>query len=153
MTANVDTASNQDYVPSLPDTTRPTNSSCEGRTNLCVGDVTHWDGGNFASNLPVICPFTYTPAGLGACGSVVDTNTDMAIALPHGFMGERSNDNPYCNREVTIRNPMTSQEFQTRVKDKCMGCEGGSIDLTNTLFDFVVPNGDGRVHGIEWWLS
>lgn len=110
------------------------NGSCEGGSK-CIGDVTHWDG------------------GLGACGTYVDTESEMAIALPHGFMGPLSNSNPYCGRSLTIKTTSGST-VQATVKDKCMGCEGRSIDLTNKLFYAVTDGkGDGRVKNIEWWFS
>jgi hypothetical protein len=107
---------------------------CEGSSNVCTGDVTHYDG------------------GLGACGWNVDTNSDLSIALPHGLMGTQSNGNPYCGRSLSIKASDGSIVSAT-VGDKCMGCEGQSIDLTDALFKAVVPNGDGRVSGIQWWFN
>lgn len=107
---------------------------CEGSGNACSGDVTHYEG------------------GLGACGWNVDTATEMQIALPHGLMGTQSNGNPYCGRSLTIKSP-NGGTVQATVGDKCMGCEGQSIDLTDALFKAVVPNGDGRVSNIEWWFD
>lgn len=107
---------------------------CEGSDNVCTGDVTHYDG------------------GLGACGWDVDTTTEMQIALPHALMGTQSNGNPYCGRSLTIKSP-NGGTVKATVGDKCMGCEGASIDLTDALFAAVVPDGDGRVSGIEWYFD
>ncbi|ETN43068.1 uncharacterized protein HMPREF1541_02226 [Cyphellophora europaea CBS 101466] len=107
---------------------------CEGEGSACTGDVTHYDG------------------GLGACGWNVDTASDMAIALPHGLMGTQSNGNPYCGRSLSIK-ASDGSVVKATVGDKCMGCEGQSIDLTDKLFAAVVPNGDGRVSGVEWWFD
>lgn len=107
---------------------------CEGEGNACSGDVTHYDG------------------GLGACGWNVDTASEMQIALPHGMMGTQSNGNPYCGRSLSIKSANGGTVSAT-VGDKCMGCEGNSIDLTDALFAAVVPNGDGRVSNIEWWFD
>lgn len=107
---------------------------CTGESNACTGDVTHYDG------------------GLGACGWNVNTASDMQIALPHGMMGTQSNGNPYCGKSLTIKTS-SGGTVQATVGDKCMGCEGNSIDLTDALFAAVVPNGDGRVSGIEWWFN
>ena len=113
-----------------------TTGTCEGSGAPCVGDVTHWDG------------------GLGACGTVVDTDTDLAIALPFEFMGTLSNTNPYCGRSVTLYNPTSGTTVQAVVKDKCMGCVDRAIDCTNTLFNQITDNlGNGRESGIEWWLN
>lgn len=110
--------------------------TCEGEGNACVGDVTHWDG------------------GLGACGTNVDTNSDLAIALPFQFMGTASNSNPYCGRSVTLYNPTSGTTVQATVRDKCMGCFDRAIDCTDILFNQITDNmGNGRMSGIEWWLN
>lgn len=113
-----------------------TTSNCEGQGAACVGDVTHWDG------------------GLGACGTTVDTNADLAIALPFAFMGTLSNSNPYCGRSVTLYNPTSGTKVQATVRDKCMGCVDRAIDCTNALFNQITDNlGNGRMSGIEWWFN
>ena len=108
--------------------------TCVGQGSGCSGDITHWDG------------------GLGACGWNVDTNSDMQIALPYQLMGTQSNGNPYCGKSLTIQGP-AGNLVQATVGDKCMGCTGDSIDLTDVLFTAVAPNGDGRVSGISWWFN
>lgn len=124
-------------VPVQPkDTAGSTTGTCEGSGGACVGDVTHWDG------------------GLGACGWNVDSNSEMAIALPYGFMGTQSNGNPYCGRSVTLVNPASGTTVKGTVGDKCMGCEGRSIDCTNALFNAITDGkGDGRLSGIQWYFS
>lgn len=107
---------------------------CEGPGSGCAGDATHWDG------------------GLGACGWNVDTASDMQIALPVGLMGSQSNGNPYCGRSVSIKTPNGGTVSAT-VGDKCMGCEGDSIDMTDALFAAALPSGDGRVSNVEWWFD
>jgi gentisate 1,2-dioxygenase len=77
----------------------------------------------------------------------------MQIALPFEFMGTQSNGNPYCGKSLTLLNPTTGQTVQATVGDKCMGCTGRSIDCTDALFSAIVPGGDGRVSGIEWWFN
>lgn len=110
-------------------------NSCMGTGAACVGDITHYDG------------------GLGACGWNVNTATDMQIALPYAFMGEQSNGNPYCGKSLTIKNPTTGQTVQATVGDKCMGCTGRSIDLTNALFNAIGNGCDGRCSGFQWWFN
>lgn len=108
---------------------------CSGSSSNCVGDITHYDG------------------GLGACGWNVNTNSDMQIALPVGLMGAQSNGNPYCGQSVTIKNPNTGATVQATVGDKCMGCSGDSIDLTNVLFTAIGGGCDGRCSGFQWWFN
>lgn len=108
---------------------------CEGQGSGCFGDVTHWEG------------------GLGACGWTVNTESDFQIAMPVGMMGALSNSNPYCGRSLTIKNPITGATAQATVGDKCMGCTGHSIDLTNALFNAIARGCDGRCSGYEWWFD
>lgn len=112
-----------------------TTNMCTGTGDACVGDITHYDG------------------GLGACGWNVNTASDMQIALPVGFMGSASNNNPYCGKSLTIMNPTTGQTISATVGDKCMGCTGRSIDLTDALFNAIGGGCDGRCSGFEWWFN
>ena len=77
------------------------------------------------------------------------------IALPYEFMGTASNSNPYCGKTLTIYNPATGASVQATVMDKCMGCTGRSIDLTETLFGDLTggDTGLGRVSGVDWWFN
>jgi len=115
----------------------PTNPASSGQTSTTPysGDITHWDG------------------GLGACGWSVDTSTDMQIAMPVGMMGSQSNGNPFCGKSLTIKNPNTGATAQATVGDKCMGCTGASIDLTDALFAAIGGGCDGRCSGFEWWFN
>jgi hypothetical protein len=75
---------------------------------------------------------TYYEAGLGACGIYSNGDSDAVIALPVGMMGSQSNGNPYCGRTVKIVNGDAT--VTATVVDKCMGCVGNSIDLSNNAF-------------------
>ena len=67
-------------------------------------------------------------------------------------MGPQSNSNPYCGRAIALLDPSTGIMQQGIVGDKCTGCVDRAVDLTDVLFQALVPTGDGRVHGIEWWF-
>lgn len=110
-------------------------ADCQGQGDACQGDITYYEG------------------GLGACGWNVNTNSDMQIALPYEFMGTQSNGNPYCGKSLTIMNPTTGQTVQATVGDKCMGCTGRSIDLTQVLFNAIGNGCDGRCSGFDWWFN
>lgn len=138
-------------APAASTSTRIASGPCEGAAAACTGDITHYDGGKIVQS-NIENPYILTLLGLGACGWTVNTGSDMQIALPHGLMGSQSNGNPYCGRSVTIQAP-GGQPVQATVGDKCMGCEGDSIDLTNVLFSAVAPSGDGRVHGVSWYFN
>ncbi|PVH80606.1 hypothetical protein DL98DRAFT_370557, partial [Cadophora sp. DSE1049] len=92
---------------------------------------------------------TYYEAGLGACGETTDGSVDKVIALPVGLMGAQSNGNPYCGKTVTIKKG--SKTTTATVVDKCMGCEGNSIDLSNAAFLELAEFDVGRTTA-EWWF-
>ena len=77
---------------------------------------------------------TYYTAGVGACGIISDGDIQNVVALPHGLMGPESNDNPYCGKTITITCIATGKTTTATVVDKCMGCDGFSIDLSNAAF-------------------
>ncbi|KAI6248080.1 hypothetical protein HI914_03453 [Erysiphe necator] len=99
----------------------------------CNGDITYYDPG----------------VGSGACGWK-NTKDEPVVALPHAFMGEKSNGNPYCGKTITIvHNGKTST---ARVVDKCMGCTGFSIDLSDSVFSQFEALSVGRTSA-KWWIN
>lgn len=93
----------------------------------------------------------YNPAGgYGACGWTIQ-DSDPTVALAHGMMGDQSNGNPWCGKKITIS--FNGETHSATVGDKCMGCDGESIDLTVGLWAIVAPNVDGRAHNVQWWVD
>ncbi|CAL3967262.1 unnamed protein product [Diplocarpon coronariae] len=107
-------------------------------------------GGACSSGSPCEGDITYYEAGLGACGTTNDGSTEKVIALPHGMMGTQSNGNPYCGMTVTIK--LGSKTVQATVVDKCMGCTGNSIDLSNAAFEELADFAVGRTQA-TWWFN
>jgi hypothetical protein len=108
-------------------------------------------GGTCSSGSPCTGDITYYQAGVGACGITSDGDTQMVIALPFEFMGTESNDNPYCGKTVTIERGGAS--IVATVVDKCMGCHGFSIDLSNLAFSSLgVPFAVGRTTAM-WYFN
>jgi len=87
---------------------------------------------------------------MGACGNVSDGNVEKVIALPHGLMGTQSNGNPYCGKTVTITH--NGKSTTATVADKCMGCTGNSIDLSNAAFLELDSFDIGRTTA-EWYFN
>ena len=56
------------------------------------------------------------------------------VALPYGLMGPKSNSNLYYSKTITITYIATSKTTTATIVDKCMGCDGFSINLSNTAF-------------------
>ncbi|KAG9242480.1 hypothetical protein BJ878DRAFT_425812, partial [Calycina marina] len=87
---------------------------------------------------------THYDAGLGACGITSDGDAPNMVALPHSMMGPKSNDNPYCNKTITATS--------ATVVDKCMGCDGFSIDLSNAAFLDLDDLAVGRTRA-TWYFN
>ncbi|KAE9370201.1 hypothetical protein N431DRAFT_492342 [Stipitochalara longipes BDJ] len=95
---------------------------------------------------------TYYQAGLGACGTTNNGDSENVVALSHLMMGSLSNDNPYCDRTITIKCLATGKTTTATVVDKCMGCSMFSIDLSNLAFERLEDLGVGRTTA-TWWFN
>jgi len=92
----------------------------------------------------------YDPAGgYGACGWTIQ-DSDPTVALAYGMMGEQSNGNPWCGKKISILHDGVTHT--ATIGDKCMGCQGQSIDLTSGLWAIVAPDVNGRAHNVDWWV-
>lgn len=143
------TSSTSVYVAPTPSSTyvAPTTSAAATTTSassggsgtspagaVYTGDITHWD------------------VGLGSCGWT-NTDTEMVVAIPEDMMDNPANPNlnPKCGTYITIK--YEGKETQAKIVDTCGGCLPESIDLSPSLFSTVAPDGDGRVHDVEWWYN
>ncbi|KAL8627694.1 hypothetical protein Q9189_006591 [Teloschistes chrysophthalmus] len=94
---------------------------------------------------------TYYTPGLGSCG-LVHSSSDLVVALSIPMMGNGANpnNNPKCGSWIGIWNPVTKTKHEAQVVDTCFACQYTDIDVSPALFKLVAPDGDGRVHGIDW---
>jgi expansin (peptidoglycan-binding protein) len=67
-------------------------------------------------------------------------------------MGTQSNGNPYCGKTITVKCTSTGKTTTAKVVDKCMGCDGDSIDLSNAAFSDLADMAVGRT-GAQWWFN
>ena len=65
-------------------------------------------------------------------------------------MGTQSNGNPYCGLTITIK--CNGKTTTATVVDKCMGCEGNSIDVSNAAFLELDSLDVGRTTA-EWYFN
>ncbi|KAL9601338.1 MAG: hypothetical protein Q9179_002905 [Wetmoreana sp. 5 TL-2023] len=94
---------------------------------------------------------TYYTPGLGSCGTYSDSNQDVvALSVPMMANGPNPNTNPKCGTIIGIWNPQTNRKHEATIVDTCWACKREDIDVSESLFKKVAPNGDGRVHGINW---
>jgi hypothetical protein len=117
-----------------PASSNPSGGQCSSGSP-CEGDITHYD-----------------TAGTGACGWTNDGDTENVVALPHGLMGTQSNDNPYCGLYITIQCIATGNNTTAKIVDKCMGCDGYSIDLSNAAFLALDDPSVGHTQA-NWWFN
>lgn len=96
--------------------------------------------------------FTYYAVGMGSCG-FTSTEDEAVVAVSHEIMsaynGVNPNKNPLCGTYVTM-NGKDGQKYKAKIVDTCPGCDMGSLDMPESLFNKVTSNGDGRVSGMEW---
>ncbi|KAL9588507.1 MAG: hypothetical protein Q9203_002692 [Teloschistes exilis] len=94
---------------------------------------------------------TYYTPGLGSCG-ITNNSNDLVVALSIPMMGNGANpnNNPKCGSWIGIWNPVTKTKHEAQVVDTCFACHYTDIDVSPALFKLVAPDGDGRVHGIDW---
>ncbi|KAI4212271.1 MAG: hypothetical protein LQ351_004984 [Letrouitia transgressa] len=92
----------------------------------------------------------YTP-GLGSCG-YTNGPQDFVVALSVSMMANppNPNNNPKCGTYIDIFNEAKGTHQRAMIVDTCWGCGEQDIDVSDSLFYAVAPDGDGRVHGIEW---
>lgn len=86
--------------------------------------------------------FSFYHAGLGACGDY-NGDGDSIVALNVQQFGNRR----YCGQRVRIS--FHGRSVEATIKDCCMGCGYGGLDLTPSLFSRLASLGAGIIHG-EW---
>ncbi|KAL8764764.1 MAG: hypothetical protein Q9209_007895 [Squamulea sp. 1 TL-2023] len=94
---------------------------------------------------------TYYDPGMGSCGISSGPNDDV-VALSVDTMKNSANPNANfkCGSWIGIWNPYTKKKYSAKIVDTCQACKKGDIDVSPALFKKIAPNGNGRVHGINW---
>ena len=76
----------------------------------------------------------YNDAGFGACGTQIDTATQMLVAAPAAYWTTANpNNDPLC-RGVSIRVSYNGRTITVPVVDKCPSCDNLSDRLRAALF-------------------
>ncbi|RKP34354.1 hypothetical protein BJ085DRAFT_2109, partial [Dimargaris cristalligena] len=67
--------------------------------------------------------------GAGSCGTLEDPKT-LTVAINAGQMGNGANpnDNPTCNKTMTIK--FENKSIQAKITDTCISCQPGEIVLS-----------------------
>lgn len=120
-------------APPAATTAASSGSSSSSGQGQYSGDITYYD----------------VSVGAGSCGWQGSNGQDLvAIAADVMQNGANPNDNPNCGKTINIY--YNGNTHTATVYDTCPTCSGGSLDLTQELFQKVAPDGDGRVHGVSW---
>ena len=77
---------------------------------------------------------TYYTTSLRVYGSTSDSDTKKVVTLPYGLIGPKSNGNLYYSKTITITYIATSKTTIATMVNKCIGCDGFSINLSNIAF-------------------
>jgi hypothetical protein len=109
----------------------------ELRVRANSGDMTVYDPNN----------------GYGACGTQIP-NSDFSAALSHEIWGadqwgnDGLNHNPNCGRRVRVT--WNGRTVDVTIKDKCMGCKAGDIDLVRAAWNQITGNRAGDRLKASW---
>ena len=73
-----------------------------------------------------------------------------ALSVAMMANGANPNTNPKCGKTIHLFNPTTGSSTKATIVDTCQACAYADVDLSDSLFVTVAPDGDGRVSGIQW---
>lgn len=94
--------------------------------------------------------YDITGNGLGACSGIPLSNDGYTAAISHEQWGSDVwthdgtydiNVNPWCGKKVTVT--MNGKSITATIKDKCMGCAYGDIDLTRKAWNELTGGAGG----------
>ncbi|RYP53039.1 hypothetical protein DL768_001894 [Monosporascus sp. mg162] len=106
---------------------------------------------------------TYFNVALGACG-YDDTGADETeniVALPAGMWDAESTltsyginmpAHPWCDKTITIEAP-NGKTVEAKVRDRCPGCNGASIDVTPHAFKQLYGSLEVGRTECKWWFN
>lgn len=76
---------------------------------------------------------TYYTPGSGSCGAT-NSETDLVVAISTSMYGTYANPNasPMCKKSASIK--CNGKTIKAAIKDKCMSCGKGDIDVSPAVF-------------------
>ncbi|KKY37024.1 putative riboflavin aldehyde-forming enzyme [Diaporthe ampelina] len=85
----------------------------------------------------------YTPS-MGSCGKT-NTEKDLVVAVPNGMYGTYANPNasPMCSKSASIK--CNGKTIKAAIRDKCMSCGNGDIDVSPAVFTQCGPLSAGVI--------
>jgi len=102
-----------------------------------------------AAATPYTGEITHYDVGLGSCGKTSTAGQAVvALAVPMMKNGANPNKNPLCGQTIEI--VYQGKTTDATIVDTCQACAMDDVDMSNSLFTTVAPQGNGRVHGVTW---
>lgn len=150
------TSSTSEYVAPTSTYVAPTTTSAAAAATSSAASSSSGSSlssGMGASGTSYTGDLTYYATGLGACG-VTSGYDDHIVAISEAIFDSYSdngnpNNNPLCNKQVTITG-VDGSDYTATIVDRCTGCAAADLDLSEGFFNTVTSNGDGRVHNMSW---
>lgn len=88
----------------------------------------------------------YSTAGIGACGSTNDGNSQNVFAVSKNIYNRN-----LCGRTVNIT--YKGKQVSGKIVDRCEACKAGDLDFSPHAFKTVADPLVGRLDGVSWYLS
>jgi expansin (peptidoglycan-binding protein) len=87
----------------------------------------------------------YDNAGYGACGTWLDANSEMLVAVSASYWTTPNpNNDPICSR-VSVQVTYNGRTITVPVRDKCPSCASGHIDLSKPAFAQLADTNLGNI--------
>lgn len=85
----------------------------------------------------------YTPS-MGSCGKT-NTEKDLVVAISKSMYGTYANPNasPMCSKSASIK--CNGKTIKAAIRDKCMSCGKGDIDVSPAVFKQCGPLSTGVI--------
>ncbi|WP_073483043.1 cysteine/serine endopeptidase inhibitor [Streptoalloteichus hindustanus] len=91
----------------------------------------------------------YDNAGYGACGTRINANTEMLVAVPASYWtSPNPNNDPLC-KGVSVEVSFQGRTIRVPVRDKCPSCDRTHIDLSKPAFARLADPSRGVIQ-VTW---
>ncbi|MDQ1295868.1 MAG: hypothetical protein QG608_3755 [Actinomycetota bacterium] len=92
----------------------------------------------------------YNDAGYGACGTRIDANSQMLVAVSHTYWTTANpNVDPLCSG-ISVEVTYGGTTLTLPVVDKCPSCDAGHLDLSLPAFERLADPAKGVLTGVTW---
>jgi hypothetical protein len=92
----------------------------------------------------------YDDAGYGACGTQIDANSQMLVAVSHTYWTTANpNVDPLCSG-ISVEVTYGGTTLTLPVVDKCPSCDATHLDLSKPAFTRFADPAKGVLTGLTW---